>query len=206
MTRRRETISDERRQQIIDGALQVFSTRGFVQATNKDIAEAAGINSPGLIYHYFADKADLLRAVIERYGPPMQLVVQSEKFMALPLEEALTQFGLTYLHLTDDPHVGACMKVLMGEAFHNPEFAKILGEVGPMRVWQLLADYLARKMDEGVLQRADPAIAARCFIGPLVLQMLARKIFNLVDTAVLDPVALVTTNVKIFLGGLCREP
>ena len=206
MTRRRETISDERRQQIIDGALKVVSTRGFAQATNKDIAEAAGINSPGLIYHYFTDKADLLRAVIERYGPPMQLVVQSEKFMELPLEEALTQFGLAYLRLTDDAHVGACMKVLMGEAFHNPEFAKILGEAGPMRIWQLLADYVARKMDEGVLRRADPAIAARCFIGPLVLQMLVRKVFNLVDTAVLDADALVTTNVEIFLGGLRLKP
>lgn len=206
MTRRRETISDERRQQIIDGALKVFSTRGFVQATNKDIAEAAGINSAGLIYHYFADKADLLRAVIERYGPPMQLMAHSEQFMALPLEEALTQFGLTYLRLTEDSHAGACMKVLFAEAMHNPEFARILGEAGPLRVWQLLADYLARKMEAGLLRRVDPAIAARCFIGPLVLQLLSRKIFNFEDGMKVDSAALVATNVDIFLSGLRQEP
>ncbi len=205
MTTRREQISEERRQQIIDGALKVFAEKGFVQATNKDVAEAAGINSPGLIYHYFADKADLLRAIIERYGPPMQVLARPEEFMQLPLEEALTQFGLSYLRLTDDPKIGASIRVLMAEAFHNPEFAKILAEVGPLRVWQLLADYLAHKMDDGTLRRADPRIAARCFVGPLVLEMLSRKIFSLAYDMSVDAGALVAMNVAIFVRGMSPE-
>ena len=51
MPSRDEQDFEERRQQIIDGALEVFSEKGFEKATNKDIAEAAGIGSPGLIYH-----------------------------------------------------------------------------------------------------------------------------------------------------------
>ncbi len=205
MATRREQISEERREQILDGALKVFATKGFVHATNKDVAAAAGINSPGLIYHYFVDKADLLRAAIERHGPPMQLLAHSEQFMQLPVEEALTQFGLGYLRLADDPKVGASIRVLFAEAFHNPEFAKILAEVGPLRVWKLLADYLTHKMDDGTLRRADPRIAARCFVGPLVLEMLARKIFTLADNMSLDTHALVTTNVEIFMRGMKRE-
>ena len=202
MTTRREQISEERRQQIIDGALKVFSEKGFVQATNKDVAVAAGINSPGLIYHYFADKADLLRAIIERYGPPMQLLARPEQFLQMPIQEALTQFGLGYLRLTDDPKIGSSVRVLMAEAFHNPEFAKILAEAGPLRIWQLLADYLAQKMDDGTLRRTDPRLAARCFVGPLVLEMLSRKIFNLADNMSVDAGALVAMNVEIFLRGM----
>ena len=59
----------DRRRQILDAALEVFGTKGFYQATNKDIAEAAGGISPGLIYWYFKDKQDLLFAVI-RDRPP----------------------------------------------------------------------------------------------------------------------------------------
>jgi len=205
VTRRRETISDERRQQIIDGALKVFSTKGFTLATNKDVAEAAGINSPGLIYHYFTDKADLLRAIIERYAPPYQMMAQSEQLMAMPLQDALMRFGLTYLGLTEDAKIGACIRVLCSEALHNEEFAHLLGEIGPLRVWRMLAEYLARKMDEGQLRRIDPAIAARCFVGPLALQMLTRKIFRLADTSDIDPEALVRANVEIFLRGLQPE-
>src|SRR5437868_2671594 len=115
MPRRKQELYAERRQQIIAGALQVFSVKGFIAATNKDIAEAAGINSPGLIYHYFANKEDLLRAVIETYAPPMQLLAQSDAFMALPPEQALTQYGQAYLGLMQDPKIGACMRVLIGE-------------------------------------------------------------------------------------------
>lgn len=202
MTKRRDQISEERRLQIIDGALEVFSTKGFEQATNKDVAEAAGINSPGLIYHYFEDKADLLRAAIEQHGPPMHVLADTERFYGLPLEEALTQFGLSYLRLTDDAKVGAAIRVLFAEAFHNAEFAKILAEVGPLRVWNLLADYLALKMEDGTIRRIDPRIAARCFVGPLVVEMLSRKIFRLAEGMRLDTAALVATAVEIFVRGM----
>lgn len=186
--------------------MKVFSTKGFEQATNKDVAEAAGINSPGLIYHYFTDKADLLRAAIEQHGPPMQLLAHSEEFMQLPLEEALTRLGLGYLRVADDPKFGASIRVLFAEAFHNPEFARILAEAGPLRIWKLLADYLSSKMDDGTLRRTDPRIAARCFVGPLVLEMLARKIFTLADDMSLDAEALVKTNVEIFVRGMRADP
>jgi len=56
LTNQSEKSLDEqdfgRRQQIIDGALQVFASK---KATNGILA-ASGIGSPGLIYHYW-DKA-----------------------------------------------------------------------------------------------------------------------------------------------------
>ncbi|HCF29675.1 MAG TPA: TetR family transcriptional regulator, partial [Cyanobacteria bacterium UBA11049] len=47
MPPRDEQDFEVKRQQIIDGALQVFASKGFEKATNKDIAAAAGIGSPG---------------------------------------------------------------------------------------------------------------------------------------------------------------
>src|SRR5437763_5685288 len=116
MPKRKQASFDERRQQILDGALQVFSRKGYTEATNRDVAEAAGINSPGLIYHYFADKEDLLRSVIEQHAPPLQWVARAEALMALPPEEALTQLGRSYLRLVEDPQFGAFIRVLLGEA------------------------------------------------------------------------------------------
>jgi AcrR family transcriptional regulator len=204
MRKHKQEIYDERRQQIIEGALKVFSAKGFIEATNKEIAEAAGINSAGLIYHYFASKEDLLRAIIEQYSPALQLVARAEAMRALPLEEALRQFGRAYLRVMDDPQIGGFMRLLLGEALRSPEIARVFGEVGPLRVLQLLADYLRGKMDEGLLRRADPMIAARCFIGPLVTCVLARSILGL-DRLAVDPATFVTTSVDIFLRGLRSE-
>lgn len=54
----------ERREHLLDVALGLFSQRGAEQATIKDLAAAAGV-AQGLIYHYFASKEDLLRALVE---------------------------------------------------------------------------------------------------------------------------------------------
>ncbi len=202
MPKRKQAVFDERRQQIIDGALKVFSRKGFIQATNKEVAESAGINSPGLIYHYFASKEDLLRAVVEQYAPPLQLVARADALMALPPEEALSQFGQAYLRLMDDPQMGAFVRVLFAEALRAPRFAELFGEVGPLRVLQFLTEYLRHKMDEGLLRRVDPSIAARCFIGPLDTYLITRTVLGLTGSPDVDAETIVATTVGIFLRGL----
>jgi TetR/AcrR family transcriptional repressor of mexJK operon len=202
MSKRKQEEFEERRLQIIDGALKVFSTKGFREATNKDIASAAGIKSPGLIYHYFKDKADLLRAVAEEHAPPLRLLHESDQMMALPLEEALTLFGLTYMRLLDDPVKIAFMKMSMGEALRDPEFARMLGETGPLRVWRFLAGYLQDQMEKGVLRRMDAHLAARQFVGPLLMQFLTHSVLQLPEMPGIAPETIVAANVEIFVRGL----
>src|SRR5260370_17586415 len=61
-------VVEDRRDQIIDAAMRVFAQKGFIKATNKDIAREAGI-TPGLIYYYFESKEALLKAIIETRSP-----------------------------------------------------------------------------------------------------------------------------------------
>src|SRR5689334_23801518 len=111
---------EERRQQIIDGALAVFSEKGFEKATNKDIAEAAGIGSPGLIYHYFQDKSDLFRQVLEQRAPVLQLLNRSDTMMDMPPREALTLFGNMFMRTLDNHAAISLFKLVLGEAVRQP--------------------------------------------------------------------------------------
>ena len=52
-----------RRRQILDAATEVMSRAGFHSTSMQSVAEHAGI-SVGLIYQYFANKDELLEAVI----------------------------------------------------------------------------------------------------------------------------------------------
>ncbi|WP_426518117.1 TetR/AcrR family transcriptional regulator [Diaminobutyricibacter sp. McL0618] len=54
-----------KREAIIDGAIEVFSETGYTAGSLRAIAEKAGISQPS-IFHYFADKAELFLAVLER--------------------------------------------------------------------------------------------------------------------------------------------
>lgn len=56
---------DERREQILRAAAQVFSTRGYDAVSTGELAAAAGV-SRGLLNHYFRTKRDLYLAVVAR--------------------------------------------------------------------------------------------------------------------------------------------
>jgi TetR/AcrR family transcriptional regulator len=63
--RRRTRIQTEKRELILDAALDVFSQHGFRGATIDQIAEAAGMSKPNLLY-YFRSKEAMFTTLIER--------------------------------------------------------------------------------------------------------------------------------------------
>ena len=88
---KREQIREERRRQILDSALAVFSQKGFHASNVSDVAARAGV-SQGTIYWYFESKEELFDAAIMAFfagfGAEMMSVLQeggtaSEKLRAL---------------------------------------------------------------------------------------------------------------------------
>ncbi len=62
---RQTRIQTEKRELILDAALDVFSSNGFRGSTIDQIAEAAGMSKPNLLY-YFKSKEDIHTTLIER--------------------------------------------------------------------------------------------------------------------------------------------
>ena len=88
---KREQVREERRQQILDSALAVFSQKGFHASNVSDVAAHAGV-SQGTIYWYFDSKEELFDAAImgffTGFGAEMLMVLHegvtaSEKLRAL---------------------------------------------------------------------------------------------------------------------------
>ena len=190
MPPRDEQGFEGRRQQIIDGALQVFASKGFDSATNKDIAAASGIGSPGLIYHYFKDKYDLLQQVVEQRMPLLQLLTHSEEeMMSKSPEEMLTIFGKAFLGALDNPKSLPVMKLLISEAFRQPIFAEMFNTIGPSHNIAFLTRYLEKQMADG-------------FIGLMIAYMITREVFIQPDAQQISTDMMIETTVKVFLQGM----
>ena len=205
MPKRDDREFETRRQQILEGALHAFSEKGFGATTNRDIARAAGIGSPGLIYHYFKDKEALLQAAIEQHAPLLHLLAHEEEFRALAPEQALMQAGRAYLQMMQAPRMSAFVRLLIGEAIRRPALANTFVEIGPRRGLEFLSRYLAAQMECGALRRVDPALAARSFIGPLVLAKIAQILLPQPNALAVDGEALLETHIGIFLRGMRPE-
>ena len=198
----RDGEHERRRQQIIDGALVVFAEKGFEKATNQDIAEAAGIGSPGLIYHYFESKADLLHQAVVSRSPELQSVLADEVLAALAPREALSHIGSAFLSLVNDPENQQLFRVILTEAMRNSETAAAWRHATSVPVRQALVRYLAAKMDSSQLRPVDPEAAAHCFLGAFMSYVLRREVFGRTDSRQLSSEMMIATVIDIFMQGL----
>src|SRR5437868_12703689 len=105
-------VVEDRREQIIDAAMRVFSQKGFTRATNKDIAREAGI-TPGLIYHYFENKEALLRAIIEARSPLGLISSLSPQTLMLPPEVFLRFIIFQILGYVDEEKLFQLLRMFL---------------------------------------------------------------------------------------------
>lgn len=199
MPPRDEQDYEERRQQIIDGALTAFSAKGFDGASNKDIAEAAKIGSPGLIYHYFKDKVDLLNQVILERMPLIRIIESAEEMMDLPPEPALSELMKRLLEASNEWPTIAIARIVIAESLRNKRVAHIVSDLGPGRGLRILATYLERQMNAGRLRRMNPHIAARMLVGPVILYVISRYIFDQEEVKVISLEEMTQQSVDNFL-------
>ncbi|HEX2349945.1 MAG TPA: TetR/AcrR family transcriptional regulator [Ktedonobacterales bacterium] len=109
MARKPAPPGSDRRQQILEAALDLFAEQGLAGATSKDIAERAEVTH-GLIYFYFKSKEDLYKAAFE-----------------YALERALKQLDLSALAHSDEPPEVALTPLLARflDTLHSPTLMSI---------------------------------------------------------------------------------
>ncbi len=193
----------DRRAQILDAAFEEFAAKGFKGATIKSIADAAGVQSPALIYWYFPDKEALFREVLGTRIPVVRAVADPAPLLDLPPEELLPRIGRAYFafELLDIQ----TLQLVVGEAVRRPEVAEMFVKSGPGKVLDFLKTYLEHQVELGRLRPHDVRSSARAFIGMLIPQ-LAGKMFlpALAEDGLTDEEHL-EASVDIFLSGLQPE-
>jgi AcrR family transcriptional regulator len=126
------------RQRILDAALQLFATKGYEEATMRDIAAAAGC-SLGLTYRYFASKEDL---VLELYR---WLIAQlEEQTLLLPDATIADRFQqlVRALFAVMAPH-RLTLGALFGAALNPRSHAGLFGAEGAEVRQRARAAYVA---------------------------------------------------------------
>jgi AcrR family transcriptional regulator len=199
------TETTDRREQILAAALSVFSVKGFHKATNKDIADAAGGISPGLIYHYFSSKEDLFFALIREKAPFIQIATQSQALMEREPREVLTLIATAYLSTVGAAANMALFRIMISEVFRFPLLSDALyrGVISP--VFGSLVNYMQLQIDRGRLKPHDPAIAVRSFMGMLIAHVLMRELFHQPEATAISDEAVVNQVVDTFLAGLGQD-
>jgi AcrR family transcriptional regulator len=181
-------VVEDRREQILDAAMRAFARKGFTRATNKDIAQEAGITA-GLIYHYFENKEAVLKAIIEERSALRLIRSLPQDMQRLPPETLLRLLFQQALHIVESDNFVQVIRVILPEAVHTPDVAAMATNT-LQEIIHFLGHYFAAKMEQGELREADALLVAQTFLNSFIGFVLRRQIFH-------DPLALQYTQEQI---------
>ncbi|MFJ7249329.1 TetR/AcrR family transcriptional regulator [Kitasatospora sp. NPDC098652] len=133
---RRRLSVDERREQLIAVALELFSRRPPEEVSIDDIAAAAGASRP-LVYHYFPGKQALYEASLRRAG--RELSARFEEPMEGPLSERLYRVMGRYLDFVQSHGPGFAALLRGGSVAASPGTSAVIDEVRRAAHDQILA-------------------------------------------------------------------
>ncbi|MFB7946512.1 TetR/AcrR family transcriptional regulator [Kitasatospora phosalacinea] len=123
---RRRLSVDERREQLIAVALQLFSDRAPEDVSIDDIAAAAGASRP-LVYHYFPGKQALYEEALRRAG--RELAGRFEEPGEGPLSERLHRVMGRYLDFVQSHAAGFTALLRGGSVAASPDADAVIDQV-----------------------------------------------------------------------------
>lgn len=94
--------SEQTRRALVDAARSLFVERGFDGTPTPAIVERAGLTR-GALYHHFADKRELFRAVAEEESAAVAAEIEASAPADLDPAEALRRGSISYLDAMAHP-------------------------------------------------------------------------------------------------------
>lgn len=166
---------DERREQILEAAVNLFAKRGFSGTTTKQIAQAAGV-SEAMVFRHFETKEALYGAIIDR-----QVCQSSSGDHCFPWEndavlrtaiESKDDFSVFYLiglralekHQSDVEF----MRLLFFSALEEHDLAERFFNEFVATVYDFIGGYIKQRQLDGAMRDVKPKVAVRAFIGMLI--------------------------------------
>jgi AcrR family transcriptional regulator len=161
----RRRRADQRREQFLNAALELYAEHGCTGMTVRLLAERLGV-AHGLVYHYFPSKQALLHAVVEHFSflPELRrlLAVSGEVPAAQVLSQVVVRFDALLTRRGD------LMFLLMQPASAVPEAAVARYNLATEGMG-LLTAYLAARVAAGELRPHNLETTARLIMGPVVM-------------------------------------
>lgn len=162
------------RERLLQAAIEVFSTAGYVGATTREIARVADVSEVTLFRH-FQSKEQLLRAVAQHITALRTEALDHEEEWTYDLRRDL----LHYVRLHDDmlEEYEALFRMFIGEAQRHPTEALEVLQQSFLPLREKLVSYLQACVERGSVRiDVDLPLAVDQLTGLLLSGMIRRHV------------------------------
>ncbi len=180
--------AEERRRQIVQVAMRLFSERGFRGTTTKEIAQAAGV-SEAIIFRHFATKEELYTAIIDHKS----CIHELSDGQTHPLSETLKCAVGDAVARKDDRAVFeglACemmryheedpqfLRLVLYSALEGHQLAEIFWDRNVRQLYDFFGTYIRERQRDGVFRDVDPLVVVRAFVGMIIHHSLNNTLWD----------------------------
>ncbi len=149
----------ERRQQLLETALDFFSRKGFKGTTTKEIAAAAGVTE-AIVFRHFASKQALYQAVLDNCQESAEMqewLAKMRVFMDRGDDAGLLR-TIALKILQNYRRDARLQRVLLFAALEGHEHGLAHHRQISIPLYELLCQYIVRRQSEGKLREYDPGM------------------------------------------------
>jgi TetR/AcrR family transcriptional regulator len=193
--------ASDRRSQILDVALNVFSKKGLNGATTKEIAAAAGVTE-AIIFRHFPSKQALYEAVLEaQIGG-----VRYQRWLGCAREcmarnDDVGLFRTIATAIIESYSVDARIeRVMLFAALEGNEQGLAHCRSASLPIYELLRDYLEKRQRAGALAGYHPAAILIAIAGMAQRYAMSTEMFGFASE--ISPEEAVETFTRILMTGI----
>jgi AcrR family transcriptional regulator len=197
--------ADDRRQQLIDTAMNLFARNGFSGTTTREIARAAAVNE-AIIFRFFPHKDDLYAAILERKSGDARTdaLVEELRAAAAANDDARvihTVVASVVDHQRRDPEF---MRLMLHSALEGHSFASQYRERHFAPLHQFLLEYIAARQRDGRFRPGDGETLVRTILAVPVYHGLVETLLPDAEAHVADDAVAIYAS--FILAGLRVSP
>jgi AcrR family transcriptional regulator len=196
--------AEDRRQQIVEVAMKLFSLRGFNGVTTKEIAERVGV-SQAIIFRHFPSKEAIYSAILDHKVRQAAEQIQGHLQDAAGRKDDRAFFGSLALDLLDfytrDPSL---IRLLLFSALEGHELSQMYYKTMSRQVREHVREYLKQRIADGAFREVDPLVSARAFMGMIVHHAQVSVLYKY-DDVKLSNKQVADYFVEVFLNGVSKD-
>jgi AcrR family transcriptional regulator len=167
----------DRRQQILDVATELFAAQGFQGTTTRQIAQRSRVTE-ALIFRHFPGKEELYWAVIENKIRAAGLAERMRKSLESAGDDLQVLSTVAAEILERRAKDQTLSRLLLYTALENHRLSHRFFRIYVAECYEVLAEYVEKRIAEGRFRPTDPLLAARSFLGMVIYHSWVQELFD----------------------------
>lgn len=187
----------ERRQAIIEAAMEEFIARGFAATRLDDVARRAGV-AKGTIYLHFKDKESMFEELIRTAIVPLVGRMQGPPPTGGTVRDLIEAFALSFIHEVVTTRRGDLVRLIVAEGPRFPSIADFYYREVVSKGLAGMRAMIELGIARGEIKNANLAKFPQIMVAPALIAVIWQSLFA--KHAPLDAIEMFRTHLDLIFG------